>query len=182
MATLKHLSDNSNLWFILLLGSVGCLFSFKLWFFKFLACWVMFDCILNNSSIIIGNSGCYLNLMFSRELPYCLVHRPWLTVLVCGSDSSLPFRAFAVLLWSTRFISGWSGCYWSLLVLHKRFSEAGELEPVGGAGASDHRYSEASRSRWGCVGIALASRPLSVGEGEESQALCRRALPVAASC
>ena len=42
MAALKSLSDNYNIWFILMLASVDCLFSFILWFSWFLVWRVIF--------------------------------------------------------------------------------------------------------------------------------------------
>lgn len=71
--------------------------------------------ILDIISIMIGDSGYYLNLLFNKQLSCCLVS----IVLGCSSNSSLIFRVFAMFFWSLWLIRNSCGCYWSLLVLSK---------------------------------------------------------------
>lgn len=53
MAALKSFSHNSNIWFILVLASVDCLFAFKLWFYWLLVWQGIFVCLLNILDIML---------------------------------------------------------------------------------------------------------------------------------
>lgn len=61
MSALKFLSDNSNIWFILVLASVD---------FNFYSSCDFLGLYLDILSITLGHSGSYLNILFYRELLY----------------------------------------------------------------------------------------------------------------
>lgn len=62
MVELKFLSDNSSIWFILVLASVDYVSSFKLWFSWFIGWRQIFVYVLDILGMMLGNSGSYLNL------------------------------------------------------------------------------------------------------------------------
>lgn len=80
MSTLKFLSDNSNIWFILVLASVD---------FNFYSSCDFLGLYLDILSITLGHSGSYLNILFYREL---LRFSIWLLAYFCTAQWPFDFQ------------------------------------------------------------------------------------------
>lgn len=125
---LSSCPDNFNIIFVLVSLSVNCLFSFRNCDFSwFLVRQVIFNCIADMLSVMLGESGYYLNLSFwqvvtmgSRGVghdfaeqtpPPVYVARSWPTLGSCGSNGGLIVGVCVVLVWDAWLI--W--CRWSTI-------------------------------------------------------------------
>lgn len=124
--------------------------------------------------------------MFSQQLSYCLVHRLWLIVLGCGSNSSL-ISGYLQYYFGLLGLSGTDvvviGPCWCCPRSQKRFPEAGVQVSLGGE--EEPQPIVTTSLPWpggvvvGSLWLVLPGCLVSLDERGEPQALRgRRALPL----